>query len=109
MKKAIITFAMMLCSAVTFAQHTIKTALQLVEGQNSYQLEADKKPPVIWKYHAGSESGAILKISDFGNASLLFLKSDSTSVYGYYDYSKGIQYYPVGANEDLYVSLNSFT
>lgn len=109
MKKAIITFAMMLCSAVSFAQHTIKTALQLVEGQNSYQLEAGKKPPVIWKYHAGSESGAILKISDYGNASLLFLKSDSTSVYGYYDYSKGIQYYPVGANDDIYVSLNSFT
>lgn len=109
MKKAILTFAMIVCTAAMFAQHTLNSALKLVEGQNSYQLETGKKPPVIWKYHAGSNSGAILKISDYGNASLLFLKPDSSSVYGYYDYSKGIQYYPVGADEDLYVSLNSFT
>lgn len=109
MKKAILTFAMIVCSVSLFAQHTLKTALQLVEGQNTYQLETDKKPPVIWKYHAGSNSGCILKISDYGNASLLFLKSDSTTVYGYYDYSKGTQYYPVAADEDIYVSLNSFT
>lgn len=109
MRKAIFTLAMLACALATFAQHTLKTALKLVEGQNSYTLTSGEKPPVLWKFHANENSGAILKVSDYGNLSASFLKSDSTMVYGYYDYSEGAQYFPVRAGQDIYLQLNSFS
>ncbi|MDO4159176.1 MAG: hypothetical protein Q4D41_01805 [Prevotellaceae bacterium] len=109
MRKFFFTLAMLLCVVVSFAQHTLATALEIMEGQNSYSLGSDERPPVLWKYQTG-DNGAILKISNYGSASISFLKPDSTSVYNYYyNYSAGEYFYLVNANSTMYVATNSYS